>query len=240
MFAILSGIDFADLKEEEKYQPDRAKFFLKLLSLAMPKKGEVAAKFTPVKDVPIHYTSFVKAAESLFEEEILPRVLDELNTLEDTFIAKHKQKQVDLDDALTCAMSHWNEERAAEQRHAEAEAALALQTLFRKNMATSKCLHIIKQKRDRYERKLLLELFNQHDSDGDGVMNYEEFHIMIGIIDKNLTDRHVVELYEQGLDIAVRKKHAKDAPSKPQVDDEDDDDDDDDAAVIDADGKWVV
>merc|ERR1711865_236704 len=107
-------------------------------------------------------------------------------------------------------MSHWNEERAAEQRHAEAEAAVALQSLFRQNTATSKCLQVIKTKRDRIEKKMLLELFKKHDSDGDGIMDYEEFHKMLAKIDESLTDRHVVELFEQGLEIAVRKKHEKD------------------------------
>merc|ERR1711865_593321 len=74
--------------------------------------------------------------------------------------------------------------------------------------ATNKCLVLIKRKRQAKEKEALINLFNNHDDDGDGIMSYNEFKQMFEVVDPELTDRHIVELFRQAIELAEEKNIA--------------------------------
>jgi succinate dehydrogenase flavin-adding protein (antitoxin of CptAB toxin-antitoxin module) len=140
---------------------------------------------------------------------------------------------------LKAAVLLWPKEGKEEEEVEQLAAAISIQCTLRQHRAARACIQKIRARRKKREEDLLAAMFNSHDDDGNGIMEFSEFESLMKMLDPDLPTHLYGKLYADTLEIAENLANSDGAMdgtrsranSSASISDDDDDDDADDVPV---------
>jgi len=205
-----------------------------------PKKGEIASKYAPIDNVCVYLSEVQLSVKKWFCEKSSEEMNHEMDKLSnDADADKHGRKQIDLDRVMKAAVLLWPKEGKEEEEVEQLNAVVAIQCTLRQHRAARACIKRIRERRKKREEETLTLMFNSHDEDGNGIMEYLEFETLMKMLDPDLPSHLYGKMYADTLEIAERVNEVNRpegsavstrgrANSAESINDDDDDDDDDD------------